>query len=151
VSDTYFAVLEGEDLARACGERFDSYQRFVRDSGLAALWERSYQRFHGMGRDGFTSHETRRKGKKGEYSAVSINHFRNLVKHYVGLAAQQRFSMDPLPRTQEWEAEMQVRSAKAVMDLYMKAHLEKTLKSAVKFAAVLGEGWEWKLARYRTA
>lgn len=141
-SNTYFAVLEGDALAQACSERFESYQRFVRESGLAALWERCYQRFHGMGTNGFTSHETRRKGKKGEYSAVSINHFRNLVKHYVGLAAQTRFSMDPLPRTQEWEAEMQTQRAKSVVDFYMRAHLEKTLKSAVKYAAVLGEGWE---------
>lgn len=137
----YFAVLEGEALAQALGKKIDAFQEFVRESGFFALWAKSYQTHYGMGRDGYTSHEVRRKGKRGEYVSLVLNHFRNLVTHYLTLATAQRMAMEPLAANTDWRSEMQVRVARGVLDFYMRAHLEQSLLDAIEYAAVLGEGW----------
>lgn len=140
-SNTYFAVLEGEELAGALGKKIDAYQSFTKTAGFFALWAKSYQTHYGMGRDGYTSHEVRRKGGKGEYAALVVNHFRNLVTHYLTLATAQRMAMEPLASNTDWRSEMQTRIARGVLDFYMRAHLEQSLLDAVEYAAVLGEGW----------
>lgn len=137
----YFATLDGDELAVALGLKIDRYQAFVRDTGLYALWAKAYQTQHGMGVDGFNSHEVRRKGKQGQYSALVLNHFRNLVTHYLTLATAQRMAMEPQASNTDWKSEMQVRIARGVLDFYMRAHLEQSLLDAVEYAALLGEGW----------
>lgn len=147
-STRYFATLDGEELATALGEKIDQYQSFVRDVGLYALWAKSYQTHYGMGVDGYTAHEVRRKGKQGQYSALVLNHFRNLVTHYLTLATAQRMAMEPQASNTDWQSEMQVRVASGILDFYMRAHLEQSLLDAVEYAAVLGEGWveqEWNV------
>lgn len=137
----YFATLEGDELALALGEKVDQYQSFVRDVGLYALWAKSYQTHYGMGVDGYSSHEVRRKGKQGQYSALVLNHFRNLVTHYLTLATAQRMAMEPQASNTDWKSEMQVRIARGVLDFYMRAHMEQSMLDAVEYGAVLGEGW----------
>lgn len=144
--DTYFANLTGADLAAELCRRVDRWQEHLIRSGVWALMLSSYQRYYGMGADGFSSHEVRRRGKRGELSAVGINHYRNLVTHYRTLAHNQRLALDPVAATGDWQAEKEVRDAKAILDWYAKRHLEKAIHRAVEYAATLGEGWvgqEW--------
>lgn len=137
----YFAMLEGEELASACFKRVDDYQQHVTETGFFALWLKAYQMHYGLDRNGYSSFELKRKGKRGEYLAVAINHFRNLVTHYLTLATAQRMAMEPTAASDDWRAEMETRIARGVLDSYMRAGLEQDMLDAVEYAAVLGLGY----------
>src|SRR5688500_12939087 len=101
--DTYFATRTGTALAEALCARVDAYQKFCRESGFLALWQKSYQMYYGMGRDGYSSHEVGRKGEQDEYVVLVINHFRNLLTHFFTLAASQRAALEPQAATTDYE------------------------------------------------
>lgn len=138
---TYFATLGGTDLAAALCERVDRYQKHCLRSGFFALWLKSYQMYYGMGPGGFTSHEVRRHGDQDQYVKLSINHFRNLITHFLTLATSQRTALDPVAMTEDYQSEQETRTARGVLDFWMREHLEQSMKDAEEFAVVLGRGY----------
>lgn len=137
----YFATLSGTELAAALCERVDRFQKHATVSGFFALWLKSYQMYYGMGRDGYTSHELGRKGAQDEYVVLRINHFRNLMTHFLTLATSQRAALEPQAVTTDYRAEIETAIAKGVLDYYMRQALEQNITDATEFAVVLGAGY----------
>lgn len=140
-SPTYFATLDGTDLAAALCERVDRYQKHCLRTGFFALWLKSYQMYYGMGVGGFTSHEVRRHGPSDEYVKLSINHFRNLITHFLTLATAQRTALEPVAMTDDYQSEQETRTARGVLEFWMRRHLEQSMKDAEEFSVVLGRGY----------
>jgi hypothetical protein len=139
--DRYFATLSGTELADALCKRVDRYQKHVIECGLFALWLRSYEMYYGQGVDGYTSHELGRKGAQEEYVVLRINHFRNLITHFLTLATAQRAALEPQALTTDYQAEIETAIARGVLDYYMREHLEQNINDATEFAVVLGAGY----------
>jgi hypothetical protein len=140
-SDTYFATLSGKPLADALCQRVDTYQKHCLRSGFFALWLKSYLAYYGQGTGGFSSHEVRRHGPTDEYVKLSINHFRNLITHFLTLATGQRAALEPVAMTDDYQSEQETRLAKGVLEFWMRAHLEQSMRDAEEFAVVLGRGY----------
>jgi hypothetical protein len=113
--ETYFATLIGPALARALCERVDVHQKHCLQTGLFALWLKSYQTYYGMGPKGFSSHEVRRHGEADELVKLSINHYRNLITHFLTLSTGQRAHLEPVATTDDYQSEQETRTAKGVL------------------------------------
>jgi hypothetical protein len=140
-NDQYFATLSGTELADALCARVDRYQKHCIDSGHFALWLRSYEMYYSQGVDGYTSHEIGRKGAQDQYVVLRINHFRNLMTHFLTLATSQRSALEPKALTADYRAEIETAIARGVLDYYMRAHLEQNTADATEYAVVLGAGF----------
>jgi hypothetical protein len=139
--DVYFATLSGTKLSAALCDRVDTYQKHAIRSGFFALWLKSYQTYYGMGTKGFSSHEVRRHGASDELVKLSINHFRNLITHFLTLSTGQRAALEPVALNGDYQTEQETRTAKGVLDHWMRDSLEQGMRDAEEFAVVLGRGY----------
>lgn len=139
--ETYFAMLEGQELTSALIERVRRYQRHILSSGYYALGVKSVQFIQGMDAKGYSSAELRRRGPRGEYTSIKVPHYASLFNNFIANLNGQRVVLDPQPGSEEWQASEQARRAKGVLEDELDSGLEETLLEAVDNAVQMGMAW----------
>ena len=75
--DTYFANLPDDLIGDAIWDRKRDYEKFLKQSGLFALYRKMHWRYYGHDvKSAFTTHEVGTDGKQGELHVFRINHLR---------------------------------------------------------------------------
>lgn len=139
-SDTYFATLEGDELATQVLEKVRQYQRHLIDSGYWGLICKSAQFVHGMDAKGFSAFGIRPHGPRSEYRRMKLDEYASLYLSFVSDLTGQRITFEPQPKGEDWRASKQAELAKNVLEDALKAYAEATLLDAVGYAAHLGMG-----------
>lgn len=135
----YFATLPPEQIGAALIARRQRFERYLKESGLYELFRRAHRNYHSQGEDGFTSFKVGLKGEKRKFVALRMDHFRSIVRRWVGLARSQRVAFTPISKFRGYDANRQVKMARSAIDHWMEhAHLEEELDSSVEFASYLG-------------
>jgi hypothetical protein len=137
--DTYWAADTADKCSTEAIKRVDQYYRYLNEQGYIALWGRCYKHFtSGQQRAG----RINKSGDEGEYSLISVNHFRNLLLHILQLAVGQRPAWEPRAINSDVTSQKQTILARGLLDYYMREkRLERDLKKAAEFSLVFGEGY----------
>lgn len=140
-TETYFAMLEGQELADALLEKVRRFQRYIISTGYFALGVKSVQFVQGMDAKGYSSAELRRRGPRGEYTSIKVPHYASLFNNFISQLTGQRVVFDPQPSEEDWRATEQARRAKGLLQDELDEGLEETLLEAVDHAVQMGMAW----------
>jgi hypothetical protein len=140
-TETYFAMLEGQELTSALLDRVKRFQRHILSSGYFALGVKSVQFIQGMDAKGYSSAELRRRGPKGEFTSIKVPHYASLFNNFISGLTGQRIVFEPKPDGEAWQASEQARRARGVLEDELDAGLEETLLDAVDHAVQMGLAW----------
>lgn len=142
--DEYWAAVGPKDIADRILEKVDKYYQYLAQSGRLDLYRRSWTYYY---RPRLTGGMLNPVGQQGELTALSVNHYRNLLVHLETLTLQQRVNFEPRAINSDVESQSQVILAAGLLDYYMRVkNLERFLKQAVKDSLMLAEGFvrvEW--------
>jgi hypothetical protein len=155
MSNQYFATKPTNELAKELMERVTEWEQYLESSGLKARWEKSYKLYFGkhFKLGGLGGLGVQRAGEDGELSLVSVNHYRNLIKHVLIMCTSQKPSFDVRAINADSESLQQARLGGNILDFYLKEkRLGRYIKTAVEHALVFGKGfikctWEPSLGR----
>lgn len=140
-TETYFAMLEGQELTSALIDRVRRFQRHILSSGYFALGVKSVQFVQGMDAKGYSSAELRRRGPRGEFTSIKVPHYASLFNNFISQLTGQKIVLDPQPSSEDWKSSEQARRAKGVLEDELDDGLEETLLDAVDHAVQMGMAW----------
>lgn len=146
-SDKYWADVGPSEIANNILEKVDNYYQYLSQSGRMDLYRRSWTYYY---RPRLTGGMLNPVGQQGELTALSVNHYRNLLMHLETMTLQQRVNFEPRATNSDVKSQSQVILASGLLDYYMRIKkLERFLKQAVKdglmFAdAFVREEWDVK-------
>lgn len=144
----HFATLTGDALSAAVLWRFREYHRYLRDSGLVWLIYRSVCMYYGVDPTQPFARGLVYFGPRGEYTRVSFNHLRDVVRHRQNLAVPDKWALEPEASSQDYEAGVQVRKAGALLEHLLwregwaKAADEAVERSTVQSFAAVRAVWD---------
>ncbi len=140
--DTYFANLPDDKIGDALWARKQEYERFVKQSGLYALYRKMHWRYYGHEeKSGFTTHEVGFDGRLGELHVLKLNHLRSIISSWLGMVHEQRPTVTPVAINDDYESELEVKRGRALID-HMRgpsgASIEAREVEAEEFAGIYG-------------
>lgn len=136
--NSYFANLRGEELAEAVLDRVERYDHFAANSFLQPLWRRSLDMYY----KGAAMNRPVTVGENGEYVKVSVNQYRNIVRHLLVTTTGTRPAFEPQAVNMDYKSRAQVEVCGTMLDYYYEAtNAEVLFDRAVEFALALGEGF----------
>jgi hypothetical protein len=140
----YWATVDVKEIADNMLEKVDTYYKFLSMSGRMDLYRRSWLYFY---RPRVTGGRINPTGEQGELTAISVNHYRNLLSHLETMTTQQRPAFEPRATNTDAKSQSQVILATGLLDYYMREKkMERYIKQGVKDALLYGEGFvrcEW--------
>jgi hypothetical protein len=143
----YFAKKDAKDLASHLEQRIGDFGNYISRVGLKGRWEKSYQLYYGrhfsgtyssnMGQGGIGE-----AGENGELKLLTVNHYRNFIKHILVLTTNQKPAFDVRAVNSDLESLQQARLGNNVLDAYLKEkRLYRYLRDAAEHALVFGKGF----------
>jgi len=119
-SDKYFAGPETDstEIGEFLMGHVTRFESFCRKSGLFALWRKAYRFLYNMDDEGYTGYEVGKKGEQGELSVAKFNHIRALRTSALSLATSTMGDMEPQAVNDDYESEVQCRTAKGILQYY---------------------------------
>lgn len=140
----YWATKPSDQIAGEIQKQFDNYQKYLRDSGMLALWRTSYNTYY---KPAWHGGQINLAGEQGEFKTFCINHYKNLIKHVLTMITQDRPAFEPKATNTDVKSQAAVILSRGLLDYYVREKdLEKELKDVVEFALRYGEGFtikEW--------
>jgi hypothetical protein len=137
--NVYWASVDSSEIADRILDKVDNYYQFVAQTGLIDLWRRSWTYCY---RPKITGGMLNPVGQQGELTALSVNHYRNLLMHLETMTLSQRANFEPRATNSDVESQSQVILASGLLDYYMREkRLERYIKQAVKDGLMYGEGF----------
>lgn len=138
----YMFLEKSETLASELNRKYDQQYRHITQQGLYTKWFESYKAYYG---DYFGSNREvgiKKLGEQGEFAGLAINHFRNIIKHILNMATDQKLVFDPIAETSDIKARNDTKVTAAVLDHYFgEQKLDKILKDALELALVFGTAY----------
>lgn len=146
--DVYFAAKKPEDVASILLEKSASFFNVLRSNALLEKIQRMWRAYHGAyDNDLGFGHRINFTGEQGEFTQLSVNHFRNIARNMFVMVTANRPIMEARAINTDYKSLAQTHVANGVLDYYMREkRLESALKDATEMAIVLGAGFvklEW--------
>ena len=139
---TYFASLPSNELLPHLISKTEDYYAFALKYRFLDKWKRSYLAYYGMSQSGTDSSRLNQAGTNGEEYILKVNDFRSLLQNLLVMTTSQRPALQPKAMNTDSKSMNQTVLARTVLDYYMvEKHLEATLKDAVEFSLIGGEGF----------
>lgn len=143
--DQYWASLDREEIAPELFSRIDNNFKTYDTSVQHKVLRRSYRYYYGISSEygqSFGHHEIRPAGQQGEYSAITVNHFRNILQHLLVLTTSQRLALECRATNSDYESQSQCILGNGILDYYMKEkRLEDICVKACEYALVFGDSY----------
>lgn len=140
----YWASLPETEIADEILDRVDKYYKYLSYSGRLDLYRRSWAYYY---RPRLTGARLNATGEQGELTALSVNHYRNLLLHLETMTTQVKPSFEPRAVNSDVKSMSQTILANGLLDYYMREKLlERNIKRGVKDCLIFGEGFvqaEW--------
>lgn len=147
--DQYWATLTDPDqLLDHLEDKIKNYYDDLRSTGLLTVWERSFRAYYG-GRVGnygsmslFESSRLNQAGKQGEKTRLKANHYRNLLRHTLQLATQEKRNVQARATNTDYKSQSQTILANGLVEYYWNEKgVSDKIKDAVEIGLVYGEGF----------
>lgn len=143
--NTYFANLPDELIGDAIWERKREYEKFLKASGLFALYRKMHWKYYGHDvQNQFTTHGIGADGKQGELHVLRMNHLRSIVTSWLSMVRSQRPAVEPVAINDDYESELEVKRGKALLDHQRGpngASIEARESETREFAGLYGHGF----------
>lgn len=147
VQKPYWAAVPSDEIAWNIREQVDKFYENIMLNGRLDLYRRSWAYYN---RPRITGSRINPTGEQGELSAISVNHYRNLLLHLETMTTQQRAVFEPKATNSDVKSQSQVILATGLLDYYMREkRMERYLKQATKQALIFGEAFvrcEWDVS-----
>lgn len=140
-SEMYFATLPPEQLAGELVGKGEDYFEYLSATGRMDLLRRSYYQYY---KADYDQGAVLRAGLNGEYTLVSLNHYKNLIDHLHNLICSQKFSYQPQAVNTDYKSQAATILSKGLLQYFDNDQLKKITrkrKRATKMALFLSEGW----------
>lgn len=143
-SNEYWAAVPANEIADRIMDKCEDYYKYLGQVGRLDLWRRSWTYYF---RPMLTGGMLNPVGSQGELTALSVNHYRNLLMHLETMTLQTRANFEPRAINTDVKSQSQVILANGLLDYYMREKkLERNIRQGVKDALMFGEGFvraEW--------
>lgn len=151
----YFASLETDKILDEVQLKVKRFNNYIEKSGLRRLWTKSHKLYYGehLGEWGMRTDKLEMLGREGEYAAMAVNHYRNLIKHFLALTINQKPTIDIGAENSDPDALQQARLFDSVIDAYMTdKRIARHMASAAERSMVYGKAflygkWDTGLGR----
>ena len=135
----YWAAAPSEDVGNRLLEKVRQYFKFLQQSGRLEIYRKSYRMYYNSALRGVQAEYT---GEQGELVSITVNNYRNLLKHLHTLTTSQRPAFETRAINTDHKSQAQCLLAKGLLDYYLREKkLEVFLKTAVEYALLYGEGF----------
>jgi len=146
--EQYFAAKSAKDVSSNLLEKAASFFNLLRANAYLEKLQRMWRAYHGAyDNDLGFGHRINFTGEQGEFTQLSVNHFRNIAQHIYVMITSNRPTMEARAINTDYRSLAQTHIANGVLDYYMREkRLEDCLKYATEMAIVLGSGFvklEW--------
>lgn len=146
--EQYFAAKSAKDVSSNLLEKAASFFNLLRANAYLEKLQRMWRAYHGAyDNDLGFGHRINFTGEQGEFTQLSVNHFRNIAQHIYVMITSNRPTMEARAINTDYKSLAQTHIANGVLDYYMREkRLEDCLKYATEMAIVLGSGFvklEW--------
>lgn len=137
----YFASLPTEDLVQDCYEKIRKFYQDTSRSKERERCDKAVSLYYGQHGVGDTSKITA-LGDNGEIMNLSVNDFRNLIRHTVALTTSTKPSYDPRAKNSDLKSLQQARLASNILDSYLvEKRMGRHMASACERALVAGKAY----------
>lgn len=140
----YWASVPANEIADRILDRVDKYYKYLAQSGRLDLYRRSWTYYY---RPRLTGGMLSPVGQQGELTALSVNHYRNLLTHLETMTLQQQPTFEPVATNSDYESQADTILAAGLLEYYLRIKkLEKNIKQAVKESLMFAEAFlraEW--------
>lgn len=135
--DMYWASRPADELAEKVVEKVDKYDDYLRSSGLLSLWQRSAEMYY----KGISENYLKKVGENKEFTALFVNHFRNILRHSFVSTTATRPAWEPRVVNTDFKSRSQIAVCEGMLDYYFdEKHVERKVNRAAEYAVVIGEG-----------
>lgn len=134
----YDFLRPGEELATALKQRFDKLYSYGVAHGLFRKWRSAYNAYYG---NYFLGGDARigEAGEQGELATIATNHLRNIIKHILVGATQERVVFDCLASNSDIESRNASIIGNAVLDYYFYSEgFGRTVRDALEMSLMFG-------------
>lgn len=133
MTDQYWATVDDDKIASEITKRYNSYLKFLLQSGKIAQLRKSHKTFYGT---------TDITVIDQSLQAIHLNHYGNLIRHVLVDVTSQRPAWEPRAINTDLESQANTQLASGLLDFYMREkHLEQVLNETVEQCLFLHEGW----------
>lgn len=143
--EEYFAKKDSIALATDLEGKMDSWANAVNKNGLRTKWMKAYRMYYGRhwrSDPTYRDSEILHTGEDGELSALTVNDFRNIIKHMLVLTTNQKPAYDPRATNSDDKSLAQTKLAKHILEYYVRdKRIGRFLKDAAEMALVFGKGF----------
>jgi len=140
----YWAAVPETEIADEILDKVDKYYEQLTLNGRMDMYRRSWGYYY---RQRMTGARINPTGQQGELTALSVNHYRNLLQHLETMTTQQRAAFEPRATNSDVKSQSQVVLATGLLDYYLREKkLERNIKQAVTESLIFGEAFiraEW--------
>lgn len=141
----YFAKESPEQLADYLDKRLSDWNSQIKRNGLKLLWQKCYYTYYGrhwkVG-NLFQDNDIAKLGVNGELQGLTVNDFRNLIKHMLVLTTNQKISYEPRATNTDERSITQTRLAKLIIDYYTREKkVSRFLHDCAELALVMGKAF----------
>jgi len=149
-NQTYWATEPPNDIGNKLIEKVKAYFQYLDHSGKMEVYRKSYKAYFNPALRGCQAEST---GEQGELVSISVNNYRNLLKHLHTLTTSQRPAFETRAINTDHKSQAQCQLAQGLLEYYLREKkLEVFLKSAVEYALIYAEGfisciWDAKLGK----
>lgn len=142
-TDTYFAQLPPEDLAKNRLQKIEAVRKSRRSTDLARRLHRNWLMYYGLNDwKASLSDNLYASGPNGERVELRVNHARNILMHMHQLTTSTRPDLTPKAATMDIKSLKQCNIAKGIIDHYLEfENVWHYIDVAVEHALVLHGGF----------
>jgi len=142
----YMFSEDADQLAPELLKKFKNFGNYIESSNLERLWARAYQTYYGNSNS--SDYEIGRTGEQGEFSTITVNHARNLIKHIKAMVTQNRMNFDTIAENSDLSTRNTTIVANAILDqLFYEKRYEDKLVQLLELGLIMGTSFaavEWE-------
>ena len=137
--DRYFANKPKDEIGFDLQKKADTYYEYLMTSGRCRLYGRAYEYYYNGQQRGARTLKT---GEQDEYTAINVNHYRNILQHLLVNTTAQRVKYDPHATNTDYKSQAQTIVAKGVLEYYDRAkRTDRNAERSLEDCLVYAEGF----------
>jgi hypothetical protein len=143
IKEEFFAAADSNDIANVLSQKTEEYINYIMGTANFKRMRKAWQMYYGLTKQGnVASSDIREAGPDGEYSLITVNHFRNLIQHLLVMTTNQRPAGECQAANSDFDAQSQCILGNQLLDYYMREKkVARYLRSLCEMGLVLTEGY----------
>lgn len=146
MTESYWATMAPDDLAREVMSRWKDWRQYFWMSGIGIKADKGRRYLYGLNDLGDTSSRPNTGGNASQYLRMVFNEIRPVVQRSLAMIGATAPSMQPVAANSDAAAREQAISAKGILEHVHREHMTDDVdKEVLKIAMTMGEAWRLTL------